>query len=235
MAKIGSSLIHPTGAIGDMVFYKRFGRTYCKRRTNVFNDRRSEEQLQQRARFKAMRRTASLMGTMLQRGLTKYAHEHGMTEENMFMRMNNDCFKCEGGRVKIDYTGLKVAYGQVGEVRVSGVRHEGNRVKVRFGMWQPEEVASKTDVVHIYAVEPKEGLCELVASVERRAGAVEFELPVPEGKGRWTYYLYAMAEAASTAGRPTLSADEKRADKGHRNINRRVSRSEFVGRVSVVV
>lgn len=233
MAKLGKSLIHPTGTLGGVVFYKRFGRTYCRRRASEFNDRRSEEQLQQRARFKAMRRTASLMGTMLQRGLTRYAHENGMTEENMFMRMNKECFGSEGGKVKIDYAGLKVSYGQVGEVRVSGVRREGNRVKVRFGMWQPEEVASKTDVVHIYAVEPKEGLCELVASVERCEGAVEFELPMPEGRGRWTYYLYAMAETASTAGEPTVSADEKRADSGHRNINRRVSRSEFVGRVSV--
>lgn len=235
MAKIEKSLIHPTGALGDMVFYRRFGKTYCKRRSKEFNDRRSEGQLQQRERFKAMRRTASLMGTMLQRGLTRYAHEHGMTEENMFMSMNKECFRYERGKVKIDYSELKVAYGQVGEVRVSGVRREGDRVMVRFGTWQPEDVARKTDVVHIYAVEPKEGLCELVASVERSAGAVEFELPVPDERGRWVYYLYAMAESASTACRPTVSADEKRGGREYRNINRRVSRSEFVGKVSVVV
>lgn len=40
-------------------------------------------------------------------------------------------------------------------------------------------------------------------------------------------------QAANTACIPTLSADEKRVDKAHRNINRRVSPSVLVGTVSL--
>lgn len=231
MAKIRASLVKPSGALGDVVFYTRMGKTYCRRRAEVFNDQRSERQLRQRALFKAMRQTAALMCTMLQRGLAKYAHDHGMTEDNMFAKLNKECFEYENGRVRIDYAKLKVAYGYEGRVMVTEVSKKGRRVEVKFGTWQGEATARKTDVVHIYAVEPKQEVCELVASVEREAGVAEFELPEAEGQRgrRQTYYLYAMAEAENTADVPTMSADEKRWNKKHRNVNRKVSRSEFVG------
>ena len=40
-------------------------------------------------------------------------------------------------------------------------------------------------------------------------------------------------QAANTACIPTLSTDEKRADKAHRNINRRVSPTVFISVVSL--
>ena len=89
--------------------------------------------------------------------------------------------------------------------------------------------------------------CQLVASVWRQDGQASFDLPdlseeTDAAKHNSTlrapqelvsYYLYAIVESASTAGTPTLSAAEKQQDKKHRNINRCVSRSVFVGAITM--
>ncbi|MBR5028531.1 MAG: hypothetical protein IKX51_04845 [Bacteroidales bacterium] len=117
------------------------------------------------------------------------------------------------------------------------------------------------DVVHIYAVEFQAEICQLVASVSRTDGCATFDLPDlsndPDCESSPTFYLYAIVgscesraqsqaclryaemkqrsrrQAANTACVPTLSADEKRADKAHRNINRHVSPSVFIGVVKL--
>ena len=91
------------------------------------------------------------------------------------------------------------------------------------------------DVVFIYAVEFQVEVCQLVACVERRAASVAFDLPdlSDETDKPINYNLYAIVEAANTACVSTLSPDEKKADKSHRNINRRVSPSIFIGTITV--
>ena len=90
-------------------------------------------------------------------------------------------------------------------------------------------------------------ICQLVASVWRQDGRASFDLPDLSEESEAakhnsslrapqelvSYYLYAIVEAASNADTPTLSAAEKQQDKKHRNINRRVSRSVFVGTVTM--
>ena len=120
-------------------------------------------------------------------------------------------------------------------------------LRLRFFDKNEESKASLDDVVHIYAVEPKVEICQLVASVWRQDGQASFDLPdlseetdaakhkssLRAPQELVSYYLYAIVEAASTAGTPTLSAAEKQQDKKHRNINRRVSRSVFVATVTM--
>ena len=48
-----------------------------------------------------------------------------------------------------------------------------------------------------------------------------------------TFHLYAIVEAANTACYATLSTDEKKTHKEHRNINRRVSPSIFIGNIII--
>ncbi len=78
-----------------------------------------------------------------------------------------------------------------------------------------------------------------MTSASRRDGCVAFDLPdfteEPDDESSPTFYLYAIVESANTACIPTLSANEKRADKNHRNINRRVSPSVFIGFSIVVI
>ena len=142
-----------------------------------------------------------------------------------------------------------------------GITHchvDGLHVELTFQPRLEESKASRDDVVHIYAVEPQVEICQLVASVWRQDGRASFDLPdlSEETDASVNYYLYAIVEAASTAGTPTLSAAEgatkterkenrfsfpkcsgvdvvKQQDKKHRNINRRVSRSVFVGAVTM--
>jgi hypothetical protein len=235
MAKVKPSLIEYSGTIGREIHYTRFGRTYSRRLPTEYNDRKSEAQLRQRALFKARQKTSALFGTILQRGLTKEAHSEGMTEANYFSRLNKDCFMYEGGVVRIDYPALLVGRGPLPEVNFTRCRAEGIHVEVSFTPFLEDSKAVSDDVVHIYAVEPQVEICQLVASVWRRDGQASFDLPdlSEESDVPLTFYLYAIVESASTAGIPTLSAAEKQRNKKHRNINRRVSRSVFVGTVII--
>ena len=117
--------------------------------------------------------------------------------------------------------------------------------------------ARPDDVVFIYAVEFQVEVCQLVACAERRTANVAFDLPdlseeiaskcKNESRDKQAnrtnalthshdntinYHLYAIVEAANTACVSTLSPDEKKADKSHRNINRRVSPSVYIGTVN---
>ena len=92
MAKVKPSIIEESGAIGDRVYYTRFGKTFSRRRPTQINDRQSEAQLRQRALFKAMQHTASLLGSAIQRGLAKEAHKNGHVENNEFANLNKQHF-----------------------------------------------------------------------------------------------------------------------------------------------
>ena len=237
MAKVKPSIIKESGAIGDHVFYARFGKTFSRRRPTQINDRQSEAQLRQRALFKAMQHTASLLGSAIQRGLAREAHSKGRVENNEFASLNKQCFVYEDGIVHIDYPRLILSTGPVGMVDFTQCHVDGLHVELSFAPYTGASHTRPDDVVHIYAVEFHTEICQLVSSVERNVGCVSFDLPDlsddPDCETTPTFYLYAIVETANTACIPTLSADEKRADKAHRNINRRVSPSVFIGVVSL--
>lgn len=255
MAKVKPSLVEYSGTVGREIHYTRFGRTYSRQLPAEYHDRKSEAQLRQRALFKARQKASALFGTILQRGLTKEAHDHGMTEANYFSHLNKQHFVYDGGEVRINYPALLVARGPLSEVFVKNLHADGLHVEVSFHPYLEGAKARPDDVVHIYAVEPQVEICMLMTSVWRQDGHASFDLPdlsdeitetnkinnsspvlgeVPHrGRGVCTFYLYAIVESASTAGTPTLSAAEKQQNKQHRNINRRVSRSVFVGTVIV--
>ena len=88
MAKVKPSIIEESGTIGNRVFYTRFGKTFSRRRPTQINDRQSEAQLRQRALFKAMQHTASILGSVIQRRLAKEAHKNGHVENNKFANLN---------------------------------------------------------------------------------------------------------------------------------------------------
>lgn len=249
MAKVNQSLMEQTGTIGDRVFYTRFGKQFSRSRAKSFTDNKSGAQLRQRALFKAMQHTSSLLGTVIQRGLAKVAHAHRHVENNEFASINKQFFTYDNGTVHIDYPHLLLSDGPVAPVRFTGISADGLHVELQFDPCNTADYASPDDVVFIYAVEFQVEVCQLVACVERQAGRVAFDLPdlsdeinnsspklgeVPQrGGGVCTFHLYAIVETANTACMPTLSPDEKKADKNHRNINRRVSPSTFIGSITV--
>jgi len=235
MAKVKPSIIEYTGTVGREIHYTRFGRTYSRQLPAEYNDRKSEAQLRQRALFKARQQTSALYGIILQRGLTKEAHAHGMTEANYFSRLNKEQFVYDNGIVHINYPALIVASGPLPEVYISRCQADGLQVEIDFRPNLDADKARPDDVVHFYAVSPKAEICMLMTSVSRQDGRAALVLPdvsdEVEGRAPILFYLYAIVEAASTASTPTLSAAEKQQNKKHRNINRKVSRSVFVGSV----
>ena len=230
MAKVKSSLVQYSGAVGREIHYTRFGRTYSRRLPAEYNDRKSEAQLRQRALFKARQATSALYGSILQRGLTKEAHENGMTEANYFSRLNKDNFVYEDGAVRVNYPALLLVRGPLPVVEFTDCRVDGLHVELAFRPCLDAPKARPDDVVHIYVVSPQVEICMLMTSVWRQDGQAVFDLPDlnEETSAPVTYYLYAIVESATTAGTPTLSAAEKQTNKQHRNINRRVSLSVFV-------
>ncbi len=252
MAKTNPTLGPNSGKIGELVYYTRFGKEFVRRKAETFNDCKSEAQLRQRAIFKATQQTAALYGSMLQRGLTKYAHSQGHTEANEFSRLNKECFTYASGKVTIDYPALQLAVGPLPSVAFTACHAEGLHITQTFDPNPSADKARPDDVVHIYAVSPQAEVCMLMTSVERRSGQAAFDLPdlsdeVAAYENETTnqpnttkqsrtnaihYHLYAIVEAASTASIPTLSADEKKANKLHRNINRRVSNSIYIGSIT---
>ena len=237
MARVKSSIIEYSGTIGREIHYTRFGHTYTRQLPAEYNDRKSEAQLRQRALFKARQQTAALYGTILQRGLTKDAHDHGMTEANYFSRLNKKSFMFDDGVVKINYPALRVASGPLPEVYVDNYHADGLQVEITFRPNLDADKARPDDVVHFYAVSPQAEICMLMASVSRQDDRAVFVLPdvtdEEESHAPILFYIYAIVEAASTASTPTLSAAEKQQNKKHRNINRRVSRSVFVGSITI--
>lgn len=233
MAKVKPSLVQYSGIVGREIHYTRFGRTYSRQLPAEYNDRKSEAQLRQRALFKARQATSALFGSILQRDLTKEAHENGMTEANYFSRLNKDHFVYEDGTVRVNYPALLLARGPLPVVEFTGYRADGLRVSLSFRPCLDASKARPDDVVHIYAVSPQVEICQLVASVWRQDGQASFDLPDlnEETADPVTYYLYAIVESATTAGTPTLSAAEKQTNKQHRNINRRVSISSYIGQI----
>ena len=241
MAKVKPSIIEESGTIGDRVYYTRFGKTFSRSKPKQFNDQKSEPQLRQRALFAAMQHTSSLLGSVIQRGLAKEAHKNGHVENNEFSKLNKQCFTYKNGTVIVDYPRLLLSTGLVGRVEFLAGNHgmqrevtaDGLHVELSFAPCLGPSHTRPDDVVHIYAVEFDVEVCELVASVERQSGSVAFDLPdLSDETDNPTFYLYAIVEAANTACIPTLSPDEKRADKNHRNIDRRVSPSIFIGTIA---
>jgi hypothetical protein len=237
MAKVKPSIVEESGTVGDRVFYTRFGKTFSRSRPTQINDRQSEAQLRQRALFKAMQHTSSLLGSVIQRGLARVAHSNGRVENNEFASLNKQCFVYEDGAVHIDYQRLLLSTGPIGRVEFTQCRADGLHVELSFAPCMGVRHTRPDDVVHIYALEFQAEICQLVASVSRIDGCATFDLPDlyddPDCESSPTFYLYAIIEAANTACTPTLSPDEKRADKSHRNINRRVSPSVFIGIISL--
>ena len=236
MAKVKPSIVEYSGTVGREIHYTRFGRSYSRQLPAEYNDRKSEAQLRQRALFKARQQTSALYGTILQRGLTKEAHAHGLTEANYFSRLNKEQFVYDNGIVHINYSALLVAVGPLPEVYIDIFHADGFQVEITFRTNLDAGKARPDDVVHFFAVSPRAEICMLMASVSRQDGHAAFVLSdvsdEVDDRVPILFYIYAIVEAASTADIPTLSAAEKQQNKKHRNINRRVSRSVFVGSVN---
>ena len=101
MAKIEQGILGPfRGTVGTVIGYRWRDRWCMRARPRFYHDRRSDAQLTQRSRFKAMIQFASPATPLLRIGLKAWADAHGLTEGNAFLKLNHQWFAGDSGNTE---------------------------------------------------------------------------------------------------------------------------------------
>ena len=238
MAKVEMGILGGfSGRVGMVVGYYRRGGWYVRAYQPNIKDRRSEAQLAQRSRFKAMIQFASQATGVLRVGLREAARAAGLTEGNLFLKENHACFgtanyanyaktgaaelgaDCSNGCRGVDFAGLQFSKGSLPGVRlVEAAVDEGGALRVRW-----ESLGGvRGDKIHLYIYDAASGR-GLAAAATRGEGRAEVLLPeeftsgdlhvwaFAEGKGGRvspTAYMAATALPQGTANAPTAAQPE---------------------------
>ena len=170
-----------SGRVGTVVGYHRRGRWFVRAYRAHIQDRKSDAQLAQRSRFKAMIRFASPATPVLRVGLRREAVRLAMTEGNVFLRLNKGCFS-EG----VEYARLRFSRGRLAAVRGLRWREDGGVLRVRWS----GEGGRLSDRVHLYVYCPalSSGL-----ALEGWRGARHVEALLPEGFAGAELHVWAFA------------------------------------------
>lgn len=178
MAKIGQGILGGfSGRVGTVVGYCRGGAWFVRAYRPHINDRKSEVQLAQRSRFKAMILAASELKHAIRLGLKEMGDREGLTEGNCFLRLNKDCYTPVDGGMAVDYRRLALATGNHPGVRFGRAQVEGTRVSVRYELNMSAQRARLSDRVQVVAYAPALRRCIVAGQVERAAGEVSFVVP----------------------------------------------------------
>ena len=202
MAKIEQGILGPfRGTVGTVIGYRWRDRWCMRARPSHYNDRRSEAQLEQRSRFKAMIQFASPATPLLRIGLRAWAAEHGLTEGNAFLRLNHECFggmagissitrlsRLSSDTSDIDYPRLRFSQGSLPGVQGADYERRGDgSVAVRWA----RGLGRGDDRVHVYAYCPAAGTGLAVATAERRQRGAQFVLPADFAGEEVHFWLFA--------------------------------------------
>ena len=205
MAKVEMGILGGfSGRVGTVVGYYRRGGWYVRAYQPHIKDRRSEAQLQQRGRFKAMIQFASQATGVLRVGLREAARAAGLTEGNLFLKENHAGFSGGYGfsgnsrnSGDIDFAGLRFSRGSLAGVRLTGAAvDEGGALRVK---WQSLG-GQPADRIHIfiYSEAQRQGVC---AEAGRAAGHTAVLLP--DGFAAAGLHVWAFAASASGRVSPT--------------------------------
>ena len=215
MAQYFQGILGPfQGVVGPVVGYMWRDRWCMRARPRHYHDRQSDAQLAQRSRFKAMILFASPATPVLRIGLHQQAQHEAITEGNVFLRLNKECFSGDG----VDYARLQFSQGHLPGVRVTECAvSEAGVATLRWS----KEGGRNEDRVHFYAYCPACGTGLPVATAERGRKRAQFVLPqefageevhfwlFAEGKGgEVSGTAYARPEAGSEFGLVGLENDE---------------------------
>ena len=191
MAKVEMGILGGfSGRVGTVVGYYRRGSWYVRAYQPNIKDRRSEAQLVQRSRFKAMIQFASQATPVLRVGFFGEARRAGLTEGNVFLRENHGCFSGSTSPTSytsytsytsltrdssIDFAGLRFSKGSLPGVRlVEATVDEGGVLRVR---WEsPGGVRGDRVHLFVYSEALRRGLC-----VAGERGRGEAQLLLPDG------------------------------------------------------
>ena len=176
------------GSVGPVIGYMWRGRWCLRSRPVHVHNPCTEPQQRNRERFRQTVLLASRMKEALRVGMHAASMAAGMTECNMFCRMNHGLVGAEGGSMTVDHARLQLSCGPVAGVAVETVVADGEgAIALTFS----SEGGSGADRVRVYAWCEEREECLLAADVARREGAASVALP--EGWCGCTVHLYLFA------------------------------------------
>ena len=198
MAKLDMGILGGfSGRVGTVVGYNRRGAWFVRAYQPHIKDRKSEAQLQQRSRFKAMIQFASPATPVLRVGLKRLAADQQITEGNAFLRLNhrnflNNLKNQKNQNIQIDYPSLQFSQGTLAVPK--GLQYAVDESGVLSVRWAADG-GGLADDIHIYIYSPVAGR-GLTAVAERGRRGVQLLLPEEFASGE----LHLWAFAASSQG-----------------------------------
>ena len=175
MAKQGQGILDGyRGTVGPVIGYQWRGRWCLRARPRHVSNPQTVAQQAHRMRFRDMVQLAGRMNRALRLGLRAASLEEGMTECNLFVKMNKDCFIPDG----VDYERLVVSRGPVAPVAFTQVELGDDMVLRTVFEKNPLRMrADAEDEVRVWAFCPALQCGVLSAPVFRRSKRLEMALP----------------------------------------------------------
>ena len=198
MAKIEMGILGGfSGRVGTVVGYRRRGAWFIRAYRPHIRDRKSAAQLKQRSRFKAMIQFASPATPVLRVGLKKQASAQGLTEGNLFLKINHLNFQNnQNFPIAIDYPKLQFSQGNLAAPRaVQWSVDEGGVLSVRWS----GEGGRLTDRIHIYIYCPS-AATGLSADSERGRDGLQLLLPQEFASEELHVWAFASSKDGKVSG-----------------------------------
>ena len=198
------------GKVGTVVGYKWNGKACMRAYVRYVKNPRTELQVAHREMFKQEVQLAAKMHWAVGITLRDLAREAGMTAYNLFVKANQRAFGFADGRLQVDYSALRLSFGDVPPVEQPvASRGEDNVLTVSFRRGR----GVGTDYVYLYVYAPDLGEGYLSAPVYRHEKRLSLTLPdhyaghevqlyllVQHAGGGWgnSLYIGALAEGEET-------------------------------------
>lgn len=162
------------GTVGPVIGYQWRGRWCLRARPrHVYNPQTAAQQ-EHRMLFRDMVQLAGRMKVALRVGLRTAALEEHLTECNLFVKMNKDCFTPQG----VDFGALEISRGSVAPVAFTTAEvDEDNVLHATFEKNPLRLRANSDDEVFVYAFCPSLSQGCLSAPVYRRNKQIHMMLP----------------------------------------------------------
>ena len=162
------------GKVGTVVGYKWNGKSCMRAYVKNARNPRTEKQVAHRELFKQEVQLAAKMRWAVAVTLRDLAREAGMTAYNLFVKANQGAFSSEGGRLQVDYSALRLSFGDVPPVEEASASWTADNVlKVNFRRGR----GASTDYVYLYVYVPELGEGFLSAPVYRNEKRISVLLP----------------------------------------------------------
>ena len=197
------------GAVGTVIGYEWRGQWCLRSRPRRVRNPRTEKQQLNRLLFKQMVQLAGVLKTVLRVGMHRSSLSLHMTECNLFVKNNKECFSLDGeGHMAVDWENVVVSDGPLAAPEFTGAETLGDTVEFRFG-----GEGDGDDDVHVVAYCPEEQATVESAATARRTGMVRIALPEAwHGKEvhLWGFATDYRGEASVSVYLGLLTAEEEK-------------------------